>query len=140
VLFQDIDLTDARLVSAERDQRLGRIDAGIRAVKSAAAKIREAGVVIPETSSLADADVRATALTEDGEKLGATLLEALARVQQKRKEVADGEELILTRQREIAAAEKQRKLELEKTIKNGLRFLGLFLLILFLKWCAGLFK
>src|SRR5262249_37174883 len=119
---------------------LGRIDAGIRAVKSAAAKIRAAGVAIPATSEIPDADVRPVALTEDGEKLAAHLLESLAGVEQKRHEVTPGEGLIGTRRREIVGAGGARKLELEKNIKSGIRFLALFFAILFLKWCASLFK
>jgi hypothetical protein len=140
VLFQEIDVTDVQRVRGERDQRLRRIDAGIQAVKSAAEKIRQAGVAIPESSTIPDDEIRANALTEDGEKLGAGLVEALQRVEQARAEVAAGEELIRKRRAEIAAAETSRKIELAKNIKNGLRFLGLFLLILYVKWCIGRLK
>ena len=140
VLFEEIDLTEVQRVAAERSQRLGRIDSGIHAVKSAAEKIRQTGVAIPETSPKPDEQISDLASPDGGEKLGTELLAGLERLDQLRSDVAAGEQLILQRQREITAAEKSRQLEIEKNIKNGMRFLGLFLLILFLKWCAGLFK
>ena len=135
MIFHQVDLTEFLRVHGERDERLGRIDRGIRAVQSAAEKIQAAGVAIPETSSSPEADVRATAWETDGEKLGAGLLESLEQVQRLRKEVEAGEQLITTRRHEIEVAEEARRVDFRNNIKNGFRFLLLLLIIVMLRNC-----
>jgi hypothetical protein len=90
-------------------------------VQSAAEKIQAAGV--------------AMAWETDGEKLGAGLLESLEQVHRLRKEVAAGEQLIKTRGHEIQVAEEARRVDFRNNIKNGLRFIALFLIIVMLRNC-----
>lgn len=140
MLFHEVDMTEVLRVRSERDQRLERIDTGVAAVKAAVDKIRKAGVTITESSVIPDAEIRAAALDADGVKWGATLLETLGQVERLRGEVAEAEALVQTRAREIEAAEKLRKLEFRKEMKNGLRFLTLFLVILLLRACLAAMK
>jgi hypothetical protein len=138
VLYRTIDLTDLKQAGNERDERLGRIDAGIEAVREALVAFKAAKIPVPDGTLAVPAEELFQFRTErDGKLVAKQLADAVGRVVSVQAEITAAEERVAAGEQRVAAETKARAADIRTAMKLAVRIIGVLLVILALRHCAG---
>ena len=137
MLFKGVNDSEYFRVLAEKAQRFDLLDGGIHAVEQAAAKVRAIGIAAPDPLPQPGPNEFAAMKERDGDALATRLLEGLAVVEQRKKELEEqrdraiGADLVLYQRRRLQQEQTKR------VAKVGAWLAVLMILFLALKSCAS---